>query len=245
MYFRSWQHIGAAGITFFIALLVSCFVCVRCAPAGQRIESACWLLLLTLLPAVLELTAGDRLPLRTFLGAATVLCCLLLLAYSACSALPLYRRMVAVLATLVVMQGMYVNAVAQARGWAVARHDQALAAALYGELVRQNVGEGSSHPIRVHFSGMQPFGEGYVFLNRHYPIENSTTTGASFFAWDGGNFWRIVGYMNLLGYTDLQPFDPQPQEAVRAAYASMPSWPAPGSVTHFEGGFLVKLSPRQ
>jgi len=49
--------------------------------------------------------------------------------------------------------------------------------------------------------------------------------------------------MNLLGYTDLQIFEPQPQEAAGAAYAAMPSWPAPGAVARFGVGFLVKLSP--
>jgi len=54
---------------------------------------------------------------------------------------------------------------------------------------------------------------------------------------------RIVGYMNLLGFTDVQVFDPQPKEAADAAFATMPNWPAPGSVVRFDDGFLVKLSP--
>jgi hypothetical protein len=112
--------------------------------------------------------------------------------------------------------------VAQARGWAVARHDQALAAAVYGELVRQNGGGGTAqHPLLVHFSGVQPFGtdarQGCDFLHRYYPIASTTTTGASFFWWDGGNAWRIVSYMNLLGYTDLEAFVPHPQETADAA----------------------------
>jgi hypothetical protein len=130
----------------------------------------------------------------------------------------------------------------------VARHDQALAAAIYGELARQNAGAGSAqHPIKVHFSGSRPFGgdnaQSCDFLHRHYPIAPSTTIGASFFAWDGGNVQRIVSYMNLIGYIDLQSYVPQPQQDAKAAYASMPAWPAPGSVARFGEGFLVKLSP--
>jgi len=247
MYYRNWRGIGMASVTFATTFLVSLFICVRCAPAGQRVRRACWLLLLTALPALLGLMSGS-LPLRTFLGAATALCCLLLLAHSACANYPLYRRVVAALAILTAVQSLYVNSVAQARGWMVARHDQALAAAIYDELAHQNGGAGNAqHPIRVHFIGMRPFGgdtgQSCDFLRRYYPIAPSTTTGASFFAWDGGNTWRILGYMNLIGYIDLQGYVPQPQQEAEAAYAAMPNWPAPGSVARFGEGFLVKLSP--
>ncbi|MDR2153906.1 MAG: glucosyltransferase domain-containing protein [Burkholderiaceae bacterium] len=248
MYYRDWRHIGMAGVTFCAAVLISLFVCVRFSPSGQRVKRAFWLLALTFLPALLALVSGDRLPLRTFLAAATVLCCLFFLAHSVCLSLTLYRRVVAALAILTVVQGLYVNSVAQARGWAVARHDQALAAAIYAELVRQNGGGGAAqHPIKVNFSGMRAFGaevaDGCAFLKRYYPTAPSTTTGASFFAWDGGHIGRIVSYMNLLGYTDLQIFIPQPLEAAHAAYTAMPSWPAPGSVARFGEGFIIKLSP--
>jgi hypothetical protein len=247
MYYRHWHRIGMAGTTFLIVLLASLLVCVLLAPKGQRLQRLCWLLVLTALPAALSLVAGKDMPVRTFLGAAAVLCCLLLLAHAACAAVPLLRRVVAVLAVLAAVQGLYVNAVAQARGWAVARHDQALAAAIYGELVRQNGGGGTAqHPLRVHLSGVQPFGadarQGCDFLQRYFPIAPTTTTGASFFLERDAAFWRIVSYMNLLGYTDLEAFVPHPQETADAAYAAMPNWPAPGSVARFGDGFLVKLS---
>jgi hypothetical protein len=64
MYYRSWRGIGAAAVTFSTTFLVSLFICVRCAPAGQRVRRACWLLLLTALPVLLGLMSGS-LPLRT------------------------------------------------------------------------------------------------------------------------------------------------------------------------------------
>jgi hypothetical protein len=106
MYYRHWSRIDMAGTMFLITLLASLLICVLLAPKGQRLHRLCWLLVLTALPTALSLVAGNGMPVRTFLGAAAVLCCLFLLAHAACAAVPLLRRVVAVLAVLAAVQGL-------------------------------------------------------------------------------------------------------------------------------------------
>ena len=67
--------------------------------------------------------------------------------------------------------------------------------------------------------------------------------GTSFFEHDGGNVYRIVNYLRLLGLRNVQPL---PVVAVRdrlAEVVEMPAWPEPGAVTRLGDMIVLKLGP--
>ena len=66
----------------------------------------------------------------------------------------------------------------------------------------------------------------------------------SFFEHDGGNVYRIVNYLRLLGLRNVQPL---PVVAVRdrlAEVVEMPAWPEPGAVTRLGDMIVLKLDLR-
>lgn len=92
-----------------------------------------------------------------------------------------------------------------------------------------------------------------VFIG-HYPFRPNNacvigeTMGHSFFDWDQNvdpaNYWssrRIIGLMHTLGYNYGHASMELTASATEYA-ASMPCWPAHGSVTHHNGMVIVKLS---
>jgi hypothetical protein len=190
------------------------------------------LALLLLVPTVLSFVGANTMTVRTFFAAAAVLLCLLLIAH-ALARTAWQRRLVLVLALLCGVQGLYVNAVQQARGWSVARHDLLLAGAIHTEIMRLH-GPADGQPILVGFRGERVF-------DSDYPLIPTSSAGASFFQWDGGDQSRIVAYMNLIGFSDLRAYPEPAPGAFDAEYARMPAWPAAGSVRRVGQGYLVRL----
>ena len=234
-----WKSFAPTRGVFTAAVLACLALCLW--RARGRGMGRVGLLLLALLfsPAAYVLVAGETLTLRTYMASAAVVGSLLLLAHGAASR-PAARRLVVVLALLVALQSLYVNAVQQARGWAVQKRDQALAAAIYQAVTRLRSADsadsaGGQPPLFLHFQGGLPF-------DSIYPAARTVTQGASFFEWDGGDPSRIVYYMRMLGYSDVLPEDGIAAQELAAAYAVMPVWPADGSVRRHGRAFLVKLS---
>jgi hypothetical protein len=95
---------------------------------------------------------------------------------------------------------------------------------------------GGARPIRAEFAGahgMLP----WPYLSR----VGSSTLGASFFEWGGGNPWRIAAFMRSLGFA-VTIVAPAERAALRARIESMPSWPDRGAVQDIDGVLVVKLS---
>ena len=69
--------------------------------------------------------------------------------------------------------------------------------------------------------------------------------GKSFFEWDSASYYgstgRIIAFCDPLGYEMEIPGEAQAAYAQEQA-ASMPSWPATGSVQASDGIIIVKLS---
>jgi hypothetical protein len=74
-----------------------------------------------------------------------------------------------------------------------------------------------------------------------FPRVSSSTLGASFFEWDGGNPRRITAFMRSMGL-DLVPVSQGQRTALQPRIAAMPSWPASGSVQLLDGIVVVKFS---
>ena len=74
------------------------------------------------------------------------------------------------------------------------------------------------------------------------PKVPSSTHGASFFRWDGGNRSRVAAFLNFLSNATFNPAtDDQMEEAFEVA-STMPSWPERGSIARVDGIVLIKLS---
>ena len=234
LYLGIWYRFGLQASLICLATVLFCYgVIVSLAVRGTRWRVSGALFVLLMIPAGLSVVGANGMVVRTHFAGAAVFLFLLLMAHRQCRS-QTQRRVVLVLALLCAVQGLYVNSVQQARGWMAAHHDLLLAGAIEAEIMRLH-GADDNGPIQVNFRGKREF-------HSDYPTLRTATTGASFFEWDGGNVWRMVFYMNLLGYDRLRVYPEEPPGAFDQAYAQMPIWPAPGSVRRFGKGYLVKLS---
>ena len=69
------------------------------------------------------------------------------------------------------------------------------------------------------------------------------TFGVSFFEWDQGNIYRIVYFLKLMGYNDLEAMPPDRRGEFIQIGKAMPTWPDTGSIVVFEDSVLLKFSP--
>jgi len=69
------------------------------------------------------------------------------------------------------------------------------------------------------------------------------TFGTSFFEWGQGNIYRIVYFLKLMGYNDLQAMPPDRRGELIQIGSAMPTWPDTGSIVVFEDSVLLKFGP--
>jgi hypothetical protein len=69
------------------------------------------------------------------------------------------------------------------------------------------------------------------------------TFGASFFEWDQGNVYRIVYFLNLLGFSDIQAMPLDTRGEFVQIGNTMPVWPEMGSIKVIEEAILLKFGP--
>lgn len=67
--------------------------------------------------------------------------------------------------------------------------------------------------------------------------------GASYFEHDGGNVYRILYYLRLLGIQGLHPVPPSQLKGHLSVLEQMASWPDPGSLAVVDGTVVLKLGP--
>jgi|GEM_PF-1330960 len=82
---------------------------------------------------------------------------------------------------------------------------------------------------------------GYVQRPPTRLVLKSETFGASFFEWDQGNIYRILMFMNTLGFYDLQAMPGEERGGVMSAAEEMPAWPDKGSVKVIGDTVVVKF----
>lgn len=114
------------------------------------------------------------------------------------------------------------------------QNDRVLAAALNDRI--QEVSGDTNGIIRVDIFGSRPF-------SSSYPSAFTSTTQASFFNWDNGTIFRMVSYMNMIGYKNIIPvYDEKERQDFNPTFEKMPVWPLEGSVKIVGNTVLVKLS---
>jgi hypothetical protein len=180
-------------------------------------------------PFILHVTAGGDFPPRTLVSVPAVMWFFAMLGMTS------PRRWLAKLSLAAVavaaLQILYVVNLLQTANEFARKHDEALAAAIYTRIVSID-----PHPSTVDFYGAQPF-------DSVYPRPLAATEGYSFFEWGGGNIYRIVAYLRLLGYPQLQIPTPEQRQRNDDAFKDMPTWPSPDAVHAANGMILVKLGP--
>lgn len=86
-------------------------------------------------------------------------------------------------------------------------------------------------------------GQGPTKKDALIPKVPSSTLGASFFRWDGGNRGRVAALFDFLSSTNFHSATDDQMEKSFEAAASMPSWPEQGSIARLaDGTVVIKLS---
>lgn len=198
------------------------------------LASLLWLAI-PIIPFFLNFVSGGTVATRSLLAIAYVIWLLALLALSSRRAILLTAAVVLVLVLQVQMvraTGMYaaISSIAQ-------EHDRMLAADLYRRMGEVDDNFNRNQFILVDFYGTKSVETVYAF-------PWSSTMGASFFDWDGGNAGRMASFMRLLGYTNIGVLDTDRRLQMTRVFETMPAWPAAGSVRKVDGVFLIKLGNR-
>ncbi|MBS0570187.1 MAG: glucosyltransferase domain-containing protein [Proteobacteria bacterium] len=223
------------GITAFgFPLLIVCGIgTMMMLPAlGSMQRAALWILGLAMFttPFGLHFLAGGAMPARTLVAVPIV--------FWFCATLGMTTRHFRLAATtfavvlVAILQIFYSSTLLQASNFFVRVHDQALAQALYARIVEVQPDSADTQALVVDFYGAKSF-------QTQYP--RSSTSGFSFFEWDGGNEGRILAYMHLIGYTNLVTASTEQRERDLATFAKMATWPAHDSVRVVGQTTLIKL----
>lgn len=114
-------------------------------------------------------------------------------------------------------------------------HDKALAGQIYRRVVEKLPDFNRQARYNVDLHGAKSF------ASRALVRVPTSTIGRSFFDWDGGNADRILIFMRIVGYDGMAPLGSDQRRAMLTEYATMPMWPAEGSVRRVGDAVLVKL----
>lgn len=186
------------------------------------------------LPFILHVTAGGEFPPRTLVPVPMVVWFFGVLGMTS------PRRWLAKLSCvgvlLAAVQILYITNLLQTANEFARKHDEALAAAIYSRVVSIDPRNDLGRPLTVDFYGAKRF-------DSVYPRPLQSTEGYSFFEWDGGNIYRIVAYLHLLGYPQLLIPTPDQRHHNDGVFRDMPAWPEAGSVRFANSMILVKLGP--
>lgn len=186
-------------------------------------------------PFILNFMAGGEMPLRTFVGVPYVIWFFSLLALTGS------QQIIRILAIILLLTGVYqifyANSQYAASMHMIEKQDEILAASLYKEIVKANPDfyRHTVYPVAFH---------GTKEMSTVYPDVPTTKVAGSFFSWDGGHPFRMIVYMNLLGFNNLAlatPSSPEERDKFARNFQEMPIWPTEGSVRVVDGVTLVRL----
>jgi hypothetical protein len=184
------------------------------------------------LPFLQHLVNGGGMPLRTLVAIPSIFWMFAMLGLTS------RVRPVALTAFIATILGLVQIVYASNLYFAAAHfariHDQELASAVYARIAEMNPDSDGQKIYTVDIFGAHPFVTNYA---RPY----SSTSGFSFFEWDGGNEERMLDYMRLIGYTNIRPAPIEQRRRDVAEFAHMPTWPARGSVRVVGDVTLIKL----
>lgn len=222
----------ASAFPAVIAIGVIALVAAPNIPARRRVLLAIMAAIILCFPLLLNFISGGAMPSRTLVAVPVVFWVFAMLGMTA------HRRAIALcafaVALLAVLQMLYSASLLQAANHFARLHDAALAEEVDARIVAANPDSDGTKTYRVDFYGSQSF-------TSVFPRPFSSSMGFSFFEWDGGNPTRILNYMRLLGYANLELVPMEQRQQDLATFATMSSWPAKDSVRVVGDTTLIKL----
>ncbi|HEX3896588.1 MAG TPA: glucosyltransferase domain-containing protein [Rudaea sp.] len=132
-------------------------------------------------------------------------------------------------------QILYSSTLLQTANYFVRVHDEMLATSVYNKIIEAHPDFSASRSYTVDFYGAKRF-------ETSYPRPISSSSGWSFFEWDGGNMGRILNYMHMMGFANLNAANDSQRRADLTLFKDMPVWPAANSVKAVGDVTLIKLS---
>ncbi|UVF18359.1 glucosyltransferase domain-containing protein [Microvirga terrae] len=145
-------------------------------------------------------------------------------------------RVIGIAAVILVIFGsLYSLSLFQAANHLVRDHDRLVAQQVYTRIAAAHDKFDVNKPYLVDFYGGKKF-------QTPYPRVLSSTIGQSFFEWDQGNPYRIISFMNLIGFSNLKPLAADQRANYLAEFNTMAIWPNEGSVKVIGDVTLVRLS---
>jgi hypothetical protein len=133
-----------------------------------------------------------------------------------------------------VLQSLNINGIYNARSFITQQYDRALATELFYRIGSLDENFDRTQPVSIDVYGR-------INFPSIYRDPWSGTMGVSFFDWDNGNLERMVHYMQLLGYENLNALPDERRLPLTPYYDDMPVWPAPGSVQKVGDVYMIKL----
>ncbi|MBZ9845493.1 glucosyltransferase domain-containing protein [Mesorhizobium sp. CA5] len=233
VYSGSIDAYGVFSPTFVIPIafgVISTVWAVGCQKANWLLPLATILLLLV--PFVQFPLAGGSMPLRALVAVPATVWVMAAIGFK-CA--PLWMsRLAFISAPLIALQLVNVLAQLEATSSFLRTHDQLLAGAIYSRISDTIPDFRTDHIYKIDIYG------GKQFKPIYYPGRGSTASN-SFFGLAGGQTDRIVNYMYLIGFTNLEEVSQEERTRLIGNYADMPIWPQPKSVRFIDGTILVRL----
>jgi hypothetical protein len=227
---------ASPAITLLIALAAggTIYHAYRIAGRQAALLAGVGIVALLAAPFGMNLMSGGHMPVRTLVGVPVALTSLGLLGlrYG-----PRWISRVGVVVLVLVYLFMFKSlGEFNAARELVQLHDRNLALALSERIATVADSTASGAPLKLDVFGFKSF-------QTPFARAQDSSIGASFFEWDGGNPWRMVIYMRLIGLPAFDVVDPERRAGLLDEFVLMPPWPAKGAVrVAADGTILVKLS---
>lgn len=233
IYSGSYYRYGASIYLSGIIIVLATFNVLSISLAKTIIRLFLWAGILVAPFAFHFIAGGTPLPMRTMMAVAYVswLSGAILLSNKR----PTFFLVGAVVVGLYQIQIFSVTSQYMASMTITQSHDRMLAADIYRRIGELSSDFDRNAPLKIDIYGEKT-------LSTIYANGWQSAMQGSFFSWDGGNIYRMVTYMKVMGYENISVLDTHGRIAMTPFFNEMPVWPAAGSVRKVDGCYLVRLS---
>lgn len=229
-------------VTLVIFLIVIALASILFSPHPKEVKLLRFLVLIAvcLVPVGIEALSKDGLDFRAMVYIPWIIGGLVAISASALSSIrsgPVRQALVTWLVVLCVLTVASSSAISNrlfAASDTAYRRDMTLALDIDKDLAGLGLDTNQSQ-VPILTSGKHAWPETAMFSVK-------STMGASFFAWDQGQTWRIAAFMRSVGVNVVESKDPDQVTRLKTVLSEMPSYPQPGWIKVSEGVALIKLS---
>lgn len=238
IYFGSSQVFIITAWSFGMTVLLS-FLAILSSPSlDERIAFRFLLLLLQffvlLAPFSILLVSGGFMPIRSLVAVPAAMWIFSLLGFMI--HVSWVRKIASVITFVTAFQIFYVAYLYQTNNILARQRDATTAAAIFQRIAEEQPEWDSTHTYSVVIFGAWPFRSPYRRVE-------TSTSGASFFEWDNGATGRVVSFMKISGYNNIEMAPEKKHLEFTDIARKMPDWPAIGSVKVVGTYTIIKLGP--